>query len=261
MAGSDLFAAVPVAALVAGGAVSGAVIGSFLGNLCVRWPRGEAVSRGRSHCDHCGRTLRAWELIPLASAFILKSRCRTCAAPIDPLHARVEWAAMLIGGAAMAWSPDASGAALALFGWLLLPLAVLDARHYWLPDKLVAWLAVTGLALGGWVSDTSLFDRLIGGVAGGAVLGLVAWAYAKVRGREGLGGGDPKLVAALGCWLGWAMLPPLLLVASALGLIWALIWAQKQDSPAAAPQMVPFGTMLALATGPVLFAWPMITGG
>src|SRR3546814_2788914 len=109
--------------------------------------------------------------------------------------------------------PGTAGWLWALFGWLLLPLGLLDARHMWLPDRLNAVLAVAGIFLAGPLLETSLLDRWIGALAGGSLLALVAWSYRRLRGGEGMGGGDPKLVAAIGCWLGWQPLPLVLLLA------------------------------------------------
>jgi leader peptidase (prepilin peptidase)/N-methyltransferase len=229
-----------------GGAFLGALIGSFLALLTVRLPQDRGVVRGRSCCDRCGVVLGAIDLIPLVSFAVRRGRCRACGGAIDPVHWQIEAAAMLIGGAAFAlWTP-AQAAAFALLGWLLLPLAWIDARHYWLPDPLVMALALGGLALGGQVSGASMVDRLAGAIGGGLSLALVAWLYRVARGREGLGGGDPKLFAALGCWLGWALLPPLLLIASALGLGWAAM-LHARGTPLSATARLPLGTLLAAA--------------
>ena len=108
-----------------------------------------------------------------------------------------------IGAAALALLPGTAGWLWALFGWLLLPLALLDARYMWLPDPLNVVLALAGLLLAGPLLEVSLLDRWIGAVAGGLVLAGIAAAYRRVRGSDGMGGGDPKLVAAIGCWIGW----------------------------------------------------------
>src|SRR3546814_10178296 len=90
--------------------------------------------------------------------------------------------------------PGTAGLLGALFGWLLLPLLLLDARHFWLPDRLSALLAVAGLLFAGPLFDAALLDRWIGAIAGGAALAFLAWAYRRMRGAEGMGGGDPKPV-------------------------------------------------------------------
>ena len=224
------------------GAVAGAIVGSYIATLCLRWPRGESASGGRSRCDSCGRTLRPAELIPLLSAAWSRGRCSSCGAAIAAFHHRTELAAAGIGATALLAAPNAAGAAAALFGWLLLPLVLLDWRHFWLPDRLVLLLAAAGLALGGLLADP-LEQRLVGGASGFGLLWLLAWSYRRLRGREGLGAGDPKLFGAIGLWLGWQLLPPLLLGASALGLAAALI-TRRRIAP---DQRLPFGTLLGVA--------------
>lgn len=226
------------------GFLFGAIIGSFLATIVVRWPNGQSATVGRSRCDRCGRTIAARDLVPLISALLRRGRCRHCGARIDPLHWRIELIAAVIGASALAASPDLQGVAVGLFGLLLLPLAVLDWRHFWLPDRLVLALAVAGLP-GGAALGVALPDQLIGGLAGFASLWLVAEGYRRLRGRTGLGQGDPKLMGAIGLWLGWQWLAPLLAAAAGAGLVLAVAGRRKASDP------FPFGTMLALT------AWPL----
>lgn len=223
------------------GAVAGAIIGSFLATLILRWPAGQQVTRGRSRCDGCARTLSPLELVPLLSRAMLGGKCRSCGAPIDQLHSRVELSAAIVGGVALALSPDASGLALAMFGWLLIPLCWLDWRHFWLPDRLTLILALVGLVAGGWLGG-ALLDRLIGGAVGWGALAALSLAYRRLRGRDGLGRGDPKLFGAVGLWLGWLLLAPILALAAALGLAVALRKGLAAHDP------VPFGPMIGVAS-------------
>ncbi|MBB3764892.1 prepilin peptidase [Sphingomicrobium lutaoense] len=209
--------------LVAAGGVTGAIVGSYLATLVLRWPRGEGASRGRSACDHCGVTIRPADLVPILSHLLRRGRCRACGQPIDATHFLVEASGAAIGAGAMALSPGVAGAVLALMGWILLPLVILDWRHLWLPDRLVAILAASGLPLAGLANGLPLIDRLIGGAAGFASLWGIAFLYRRWRGREGMGEGDPKLFGALGCWCGWAGLPLVLLGAAAGLLAYALL--------------------------------------
>lgn len=236
--------------------VAGAIVGSFLAALVVRWPEGRSVARGRSACDACGRTLTAGELVPLMSALASRGRCRGCQAAIDPVHWRVEAAAAVVGAAAGWIAPGAEGVAGAVFGWLLVALAALDARAFWLPDPLVAALAVVGLASGVAGFDPPLADRLIGGIAGFALLWSVGWSYRRVRGREGLGGGDPKLFGAIGLWLGWRLLPAVLVVAGLVGLGVVALRAAR-GRRVRADDALPLGTLLAVAAYP---AWLLMIG-
>ena len=235
-------------ALAALGAAGGAIVGSFLATLCLRWPRGEQVMTGRSRCDGCSRELKPLELVPVASALASRGRCRTCGTPIAGLHLQVELAGTALAGGALYLQPNAGGAALALFWLLLLAPAVLDARDYWLPDRLTLLVGISGLALGSYVSGASLADRLIGGACGFLALWLLAYSYKRYRGREGLGAGDAKLLGAIGLWTGWVALPAILLIASLVGIA---IAAAKGLSRV---ERMPFGTLL--AAGAILWsAW------
>ena len=232
-------------AMLAGG-ILGAIIGSFLATLILRWPEGRSVTKGRSACDSCGATLAARDLVPILSATILRGRCRRCGGRIDPFHSRVEVASAMIGALAIGVAPDLSGIAWALLGWLLLTLAMLDWRHYWLPDALTMSLAFLGLTIGIWANNVALADRVIGATLGYGALLLLSVGYRAVRKREGLGLGDAKLFGALGAWFGWQALPFILLIASVVGLA-AMIVSGRATSGAA---RVPLGTFLALAAIP-----------
>jgi leader peptidase (prepilin peptidase)/N-methyltransferase len=127
----------------------------------------------------------------------------------------------------------------------------------WLPDPLNAVLAVVGLLVAGPLLDTMLLDRWIGALAGGLILAAVAWTWRRARGHDGMGGGDPKLVAAIGAWLGWQALPLLLLLASLGGIGWALLTQGKADPPLASRQ-VPFGVFLCAAAFAAVPLWPCL---
>ncbi|MCW2382399.1 MULTISPECIES: prepilin peptidase [unclassified Sphingobium] len=224
----------------------GLIAGSFLGAIVTRWPRGESVMRGRSACDACGRTLGAIDLIPLLSALRTRGRCRTCGARIDPAHVIMELGAAMIGGVCAWLLPLPAAALVAVALWILLALAVLDARHFWLPDALTLPLAVLGLTLGDWLVPAPFADRMIGAAIGYIGLFLLAMSYRRLRGREGLGLGDAKLLGAIGAWLGWQLLPVVLLLASVGGLIWAVILRLKGHA-LSGNMRLPFGTFLCLA--------------
>lgn len=239
--------------LIGGGL--GAIIGSFLGAIVLRWPRDESVVKGRSRCDSCGRTLGLLDLIPLVSALLQRGRCRRCGARIDPAHAIMEWGCALIGGLALLWLPPVAALLVALAGWLLLALAVLDARHFWLPDALTLPLATLGLTLGDWILPAPFWDRAMGAALGYGLLFALAWGYRRLRGREGLGLGDAKLLGAIGAWTGWHMLPLVLLVASSAGLLWLLAQAMR-GKPVDGNTRLPLGSFLCIAVLPaVALGW------
>lgn len=231
------------------GAVAGAIAGSFLVTLILRWSSGRSVVHGRSSCDGCGRVLGALDLVPLFSLIHLRGRCRGCGAGIDPLHPAMELGCAVIGAIALAVMPDMGGALWALFGWLLLTLAVLDWRHFWLPDALTLLLALLGLTVGDRATGMGLADRALGAAIGYGSLLLISLAYRWLRRRDGLGLGDAKLLGAIGGWVGWQSLPFILLIASATGI--ALIVIRQAAGHGFNPHAkLPFGTMLAVAVWP-----------
>ena len=236
--------------------VLGAVIGSFLATLVIRWPQDRSALKGRSHCDGCDVVLGPRDLIPLVSAVLARGRCRHCAAPIDPSHWQVELAALGIGVVAGLVVPGPAALAGSVFGWLLLALAALDVTDFWLPDPLTLTLALAGLLAGVAGVEPSLTDRLIGGIAGFASLWLIGFAYKRLRGREGLGGGDPKLLGAIGLWLGWRILPAVLLLAALTGLAFVLV-GMVRGRAAKLDDRMPFGALLAIAAYP---AWLFLLG-
>lgn len=229
------------------GAIAGSIAGSFAGALVTRWPLGRSVGAGRSRCDSCGRVLAPRELVPVLSFLYARGRCGTCGAAIPPDHLAAEIACALVGATAFAAAPPAVALAGALFGWTLVVLALLDLRHFWLPDRLTLPLAAIGVAAAAGGAGVPFADSLIGAAVGYASLALIAWGYRALRHREGMGGGDPKLFAAIGAWLGWQMLPPVLLLASVVGLASAGL---RGSRPAGTDQL-PLGTFLALAAWPI----------
>ncbi|WP_230770076.1 prepilin peptidase [Sphingomonas sp. Leaf4] len=224
----------------------GCVFGSFIGALAIRWPAGRSVAAGRSACDGCGRTLRPVELVPIVSFLALRGRCRTCDAAIAPGQFVTEVLGAAIGIVAGLVAPGIEGVAGAACGWLLLASGAIDLAAFWLPDRLTIALALVALAggLGGIAPDFS--DRAIGGLAGFGSLWLVATFYRAMRGRTGLGGGDPKLFGAIGLWLGWRALPVVLLVATVAGLC-VVVAMRIAGREVKATDRLPLGTLLAVA--------------
>ena len=247
---TDIIVAMPLWAAVLSGGVFGAIIGSFVGAALVRLPEGRSVVRGRSACDKCGAALGVVELVPLVSFALQRGKCRRCGAGIDPWQFAAEAGGALVGtvaaltltdGAAMIWA--------ALLGWQLLLLAMLDLRHFWLPNRLTALLALSGLAHGLWlygVTTDLLFEVLAGGALGFSGLTVVALTYRKLRGREGLGAGDAKLLGAIGLWVGPAGVIATLLGGSLIALAGALALLAAGRN-IGAQTALPLGSALALA--------------
>lgn len=228
----------------------GTIIGSFLATILVRWPQGRSAMAGRSACDGCGRVLGAAELVPLLSYIVLRGRCRRCGARIGWRHAAVELTAGIVGAVSVLVDPlPLAGVTMAL-GWWLLLLAALDAEHQWLPDVLTLPLIPLGL-IAGWAGiGPPLIDRVIGAAVGWALLTLIGLGYKRLRGREGLGGGDPKLFGAIGAWVGVLQLPFVLLGAGLLGLVAVGLMAARGVRIGAATRL-PLGTLMALAAWPI----------
>jgi len=236
------------------GGVLGLVIGSFLATILIRWPKGEGAIAGRSRCDACGAVLGPLDLVPVLSWLIRRGRCRTCGAAIDPRHLAVELAAAMIGVVAALAHPLPLALVTAGLGWWLLLVAALDLQEQWLPDLLTLPLILLGLAAAWAGFGPALAERLWGAGIGWAALEAIRWTYRLSRGRDGMGGGDPKLFAAAGAWVGAWNLPVILLTAGLLGIAAALTMMVRKQAVAATTRL-PLGTLIALALWP---AWLLV---
>lgn len=236
-------------------AILGAIIGSFIGAAVLRVPRGRGVVRGRSHCDGCGAVLGATDLIPIFSYMLLRGHCRYCRDPIAIDQPIAECGGVVVGlVAAMSAQSVVGAAAFAIFGWVLLSLALLDVRHFWLPNALTIPLLLAGLAIGWIVPEISMPERLLGALCGYGLLEVLRIGYHRMTGREGLGRGDAKLLAAIGAWLGITALPWIVLTAASVGLIWAGVRGGGR-SGSSRHDRLPLGTLLcgvAIAVLPII---------
>lgn len=231
-------------ALALGGA--GLLAGSFLGLVSLRLPEGEGIVGGRSHCRGCDRPLGPWRLVPLLSYAVSRGRCAACGAAIPIRYPAMESACAAIGLCAALTQPSIAAALLtALLGWQLLLIAVVDGEHFWLPDQLTLPLLGTGILAAAALDRLSVVHSLTGAAVGFAGLWLVAHAYRHVRGRDGLGGGDPFLLAAAGAWNGWIGLPSVLLW-SALGGLSVVAARLLTGGRISGSDRLPFGVFLAL---------------
>lgn len=216
--------------ILATAAVGGLLIGSFLNVVIHRGPAlwkltdGDRNSRGgfaapRSYCPACRKQIRWFDLFPIISFIVLRGKCRECGAPIALRYPVVEFlgaAAALVSVAVFGATWDAALAALFLL--TLIALAFIDHETGYLPDALTLPLLAAGLAANITGRFVSLKDAAIGAAAGYLAFLALAAGYRALRGREGLGWGDAKLLAALGAWCGWVMLPPIVLAASVMAL-------------------------------------------
>lgn len=227
-------------------------IGSFLGVLAWRLPEGRSPFFTRSRCPVCDGILTARDLVPLVSYAIQRGKCRHCQAPIDPFHPAIEIAALAIAGVtdlAVHSGPDIADISRlmiegCLFGWWLLLLAAVDLRSFTLPDYLTIPLLGTGLCFATLRGRDVFHLHSIAALLAWLALEAVASLYRRLRGREGLGGGDAKLLAAGGGWLGPALLPEIV----GFGALFTLAGAWITRKGALTPSTkLPFGPGLALA--------------
>jgi leader peptidase (prepilin peptidase)/N-methyltransferase len=222
-------------------------VGSFAGVLVRRLPRGQPVVLARSRCEGCGAALGAAELVPLLGYAWQRGQCRRCGGRIAPFHPAIELGALIVA----AWAVAADQAGLRLWfdcalGWTLLALAWIDAEWLVLPDPLTLPLVLAGLAATALLDPADLAAHAAAAALGWLSFALIARAFRALRGREGLGAGDAKLLAAAGTWVGPERLADVVLLAALLGLAWALAGRLRQG-PDAIRGELPFGPHLALA--------------
>lgn len=224
----------------------GLIAGSFIGLVSLRMPQERGVIFGRSRCGGCERPLPPQRMIPVVSYIFARGRCRDCGALIPGRYPLIELACAGVGVWAALSQPDLPSAAFtALLGWQLILIAVVDVEHFWLPDALTVPLLVTGLVAAAVLPTGSLMHSAIGAAVGFLGLWLLAFAYRRLRHRDGLGGGDPILLAAGGAWVAWIGLPSVLLWASisALSLVAARLVMRRAVS---GQDRLPFGPFLAI---------------
>lgn len=234
-------------------------IGSFLSVLVVRLPTGEDVVSSRSRCRSCGATLSARELLPLVSWLVQRGKCRACGADIEPLYPAMEigalvfalWAAFVVDGPLVLVT--------AAFGWALLALAAMDLRDFILSDALTLPLIVAGLVVAWWIDPAALAWHVVGAALGFALMVGAAWGYRVLRGREGLGFGDAKLMAAAGAWTGLEGVGTVLLYGAVLGLILVAV-LRLSGRAVAAETPIPFGAGLAAGLWLTWLYGPLLLG-
>jgi leader peptidase (prepilin peptidase)/N-methyltransferase len=264
--------------------VVGLCVGSFLNVVVHRLPkmmdrawraecaelRGEAVPEEaparynlavpRSSCPECGHAITAIENIPIVSYVALRGACSACRKPISARYPLVEALGGLLAACAI-WRFGLSwqGAAACVFLWTLIALTFIDFDTQFLPDNLTLPLLWAGLLANLFDLFVPLRDAVIGAIAGYLALWIVYWLFRLIRGKEGMGYGDFKLLAALGAWLGWQMLPLIVLLSSVvgafIGISLIVFKGRDHDVPLA------FGPYLAIAGGIALFYGPTIVKG
>ena len=212
-----------------------------------------------SHCPHCEHEIKAWENVPLLSYLALGGKCSSCKSPISKRYPLVELACGLLSGY-VAWHFGQSWqtGGMLLLTWGLLAMSLIDADHQLLPDVIVLPLLWLGLVANNYGLFTNATDALWGAVAGYLSLWSVYWLFKLVTGKEGMGYGDFKLLAMLGAWGGWQILPLTILLSSLVGAILGIITLRLRKSEASTP--IPFGPYLAIAGWIALLWGDQITG-
>jgi leader peptidase (prepilin peptidase)/N-methyltransferase len=230
----------------------GLCLGSFA-NVCIyRIPLNKSIVHPASSCPHCGAKIRFFDNIPLISYLLLRGRCRGCHVSISMRYPLVEiFMAFLSLALFVRFGFQLQYILFLVFAGTLVILSFIDFDHKILPDV----LTLPGIAVGWMVSflpgGISWVDSLIGLIAGGGSLYLVAVVYERITGREGLGGGDIKLLAMIGAWMGWMSLPLIVLMSSLGGAVIGSIFILAGGK--SARTQIPFGPFLSLGALCYLF--------
>jgi len=235
------------------------MVGSFLNVVIVRLPqqlqwqwhgkqaglaKPPGIAGPASRCPSCGQPIRWRDNVPLVSFWILKGHCRSCEAAIpvryplvEALCAVLSWVVVAVMG--VQWPTLAA----LVLTWFLIALAFIDLEHFLLPDRLTLPLLAVGLGVNAANTFTDLISALVGAAAGYGVLWIVFHGFRILTGKEGMGHGDFKLLAALGAWMGWQMLPLIVLLGAGTGAIIGItmLILQRQQRG----QQIPFGPYLA----------------
>lgn len=261
----------------------GLAFGSFLNVVVTRLPEDESVSTPRSHCRNCAHTLAWWENLPILSWLLLRGRCRSCQAwigiryPLVELSIGLLWTVCWLKFAGPLSSVEAAAdqaprllalplihlLGYACLSWLLVALAVLDAEHFWLPDRFTlpgAGLGLIVTVLLAWAQASrhrpfsvlpELWPRCVEALLCAFVVLLIRWTYWLVRRKEGMGLGDAKLMAMAGAWLGllggMESFALAVLGAATAALVWLAILAIRGKASEWARMPLPFGTFICLA--------------
>jgi len=244
-------ALLPTEFVVVAAGLFGSLFGSFLNVVIHRLPRKESIVFPPSRCTSCGGRIAPWDNIPVLSWLLLRGKCRTCGEPIKVRYPLVEAGAALLT-ALVVWRFGLSIASIA-YTWFvlaLLAITLIDLEHRIIPDAITLPGTLIGLALVNWTQVTWL-EALIGAAAGFLLLLLVGIVYEKVTGVEGMGGGDIKMAAMMGAFLGWKGVLLTIFLGSFLGSIAGVVTMSRGKG--GRRTALPFGTFLAPAAVIVLF--------
>ena len=226
----------------------GAVVGSFLNVVIVRLPQGKSIVRPPSHCQACGGIIRFYDNIPILSYLLLAGRCRNCGARISPRYPLVEFATgCLCTAMYLKWGLTPAAGIFFIFCSAMVAVFWIDLDHMIIPDA----ISLNGMAIGilaavlGLIPGVDWKLSVVGLVLGGAILYLPAVAYKRIKGVDGLGGGDIKLLAMMGTFTGPYGVIFILFVSSLIGSLGALVGVVFRRTGTATP--IPFGPFLTAA--------------
>lgn len=258
----------PAVALI-GAAILGLLVGSFLNVVIYRVPKMldrdwreqccELLGQGspeseptfnlvtpNSTCPHCGHAIRPWENIPVVSYLFLRGKCSACRGPISLRYPIIELVTGLLSlFVVYHFGVNTTGLAVLVLTWSLIALTMIDIDTQLLPDNITLPLLWLGLIANHFGMFVSLGDALWGAIAGYLSLWTVYWLFKIVTGKEGMGFGDFKLLAALGAWMGWQMLPIIVLMSSLVGAVIGISMIVLRGRDRNIP--IPFGPYLAIA--------------
>jgi len=198
-------------------------IGSFLGVFVTRAESPRSILWGRSACPNCHHPLEPRDLVPIISWLVSRGRCRHCGESVSAFYPSIELAALVVAAWSVAIAPGWLMVASSLLGWALLALALIDIRSFLLPDFLTLPLIGSGLLVAEALDPSTVLPHVLGAATGFLAIVAIRQTYWMLRGREGIGLGDAKLMAAAGAWLSWEGLPSVVLVAALGGLASALL--------------------------------------
>lgn len=227
-------------------ALAAPLIGSGIAAGAARFADGKPWGFKPSACPACGRRLGLADLIPVVSWVAQGGKCRGCSTPISRAYPIIELAA--VGVAIWAWlaTPAAVFAATCIMGWLLLALAAIDIRTRRLPDMLNLALALCGIAVTAMIDANLVVEHLAAAAIGYGALVAVEIGYRRLRGRDGIGRGDSKLLGAIGAWVGLQGLAACLFVAAASAIVFLLVASRVRGTEIRGDMAIAFGPFLAL---------------
>lgn len=246
--------------------IFGTVVGSFL-NVCIcRMPKNESIVSPPSHCPGCSYQIRWYDNIPVLSYLFLRGKCRGCGTHISLQYPMVE----LLNGALtlflfLRFGPTPAFAVLFLFCSALVVITFIDIEHQIIPDEISLPGIVIGFVSSFFLNGHTWLNSLLGILLGGGSLLLVAYAYQRLTGKDGMGGGDIKLLAMMGAFLGWKAVPFIIFASSLVGSIIgvSIMLFQKKDSKLAIPfgPYLAFGAVLYIFYGRPLIHWYLSLSG